>query len=104
LTHTLHRINAVQPTFVGAAPISQVSTWKEPNVTADGCEVGVFLQDVHLGCQALPMHEIIGVHTGDSLSTTVLDASVQGRHQSVMRGRQYRKTRVPVGKPAGASK
>ena len=92
--HTADRVDAVQPTFVGAQSVTQWRAGKESHVAADRHEPGFRVEPVQLRCQSMPMHEVVGVHACNDVGAAVSDPRVQCRDQAAMRRRNDGEARV----------
>ena len=101
LSHLTGGVDAVEPALIGTPALWQALARKEAHMTAHRGQVGTLFQCTHLHGQALAVHEIVSIHTGDQAPTAVCQARVQGWYQPLVCCCNHRKARVLGGKPAG---
>jgi hypothetical protein len=89
--------------LVGAHPVSEVASWKNPNATPDGCQRGIALQHGTLGGDSFAVHPIVGVHARHKLSPTMFDTIYQCRNEASMGSSEQPEPRVHRRKLSGDS-
>ena len=82
--HPLDGVDGIQPPLVGPPPASQLRAGKEPDVTADGRQRRVRFERAHLPRQALPVHEVVGVHARDEAPAAAREPGRERRGEAAM--------------------
>ena len=77
---------------------------KQADVATDSSKSGIGSQRVNLSCQAVAVHQVVGVHTGNEGRAAPLQPSVQGGNDAPVGRADDLETRVTGGEVAGAGK